>query len=136
MKFDLSMLDTASACDKGSEIELRHPVSNVPMGMYITIVGKDSKEFRDYTHAKINERLRKEAYAQKRGKDVDVRTVESIEAENIELLVACTKGWRGIVKDGVEVPFNVKNAIALYQDYRWIYDQINEAIGDYENFLK
>lgn len=137
MSFDLSTLDTTSACDKGAEIELHHPVSNVPLGMFITLIGKDSKEFRDYTRDKTNTRLRKDAMAQKRGKDPEIRTVEAIEAENIELLVLCTKGWRGFIDDdGNEVPFNVQNAIFMYKNFPDIYDSVNSAVGDLDNFLK
>lgn len=135
MTFDLATLDTKAACSKGYEVELKHPTTSVPLGMFITIVGKDSQEFRDYTREKTNIRLKRDAMAQKRGKDPEIRTVESIEAENIELLVICTKGWRGIMKDGVELPFSVQNAIALYKDYPWAYDQINDAVGDVSLFL-
>lgn len=135
-KFDLSKLNTKSACDKGVDVELHHPSTNVPLGMFITIIGKDSQEFRDFTREKTNTRLRKDSDAQRRGKNPEIRTVEGIEAENIELLVTCTKGWRGIEKDGVELPFSVQNAIMIYKEYPWIYSQINDAIGDYDNFLK
>ena len=136
MSYDLSTLDTTSACDKGAEIELHHPVSNVPLGMFITLIGKDSKEFRDFTRDKTNTRLRKDAMAQKRGKDPEIRTVEAIEAENIELLVLCTKGWRGIKLDGEELPFTVQNAIKVYKTYPFIYEAVNSAIGDLDNFMK
>lgn len=137
MSISLSKFDTKTACDQGAEIELRDPKTNSATGVFINIVGKDAQEFRDYTRMKTNERLRKEAMAQRRGKDIDARTVESIESENIELLVTCTKGWRGMIDDnGVEVPFSVQNAISLYKDYPSVYEQINEAIGDISNFLK
>lgn len=100
------------------------------------MIGKDSKEFRDFTRDKTNTRLRKDAMAQKRGKDPEIRTVEAIEAENIELLVLCTKGWRGIKLDGEELPFTVQNAIKVYKTYSWIYDAVNEGIGSLDNFLK
>lgn len=135
-KFDLSNLNTKKACDQGSEIELKHPSTNEPLGMFVTILGKDSQEFRDFTREKTNIRLRKDAMSQKRGKDPEIRTVEGIETENIELLVTCTKGWRGIEKDGVELPFTVQNAIMLYKEYPWAYEQINENIGLIDNFLK
>jgi len=136
MSFDLAELDTISACDKGSEIELTHPKLKTPMGWFVTVLGSDSTEFRTHTRIKTNERLRKDAFAQKRGKDPETRTVEKIEEENIELLVLCTKGWRGIILNGEELPFTVQNAIMLYKKYPWIYTQINEAIGDVEQFLK
>src|SRR4030067_1343138 len=100
MSFDLAELDTISACDKGFELELIHPKLKTPMGWFVNILGSDSTEFRSYTRQRTNERLRKDACAQKRGKDPETRTVEKIEEENIELLVLCTKGWRGIILNG------------------------------------
>src|SRR3990167_8255994 len=136
MSFKLSKHDTISACDTPAEIEIVDPKTRVPTGEFISIIGKDSKEFREYTRDKTNTRLRRDAMAQKRGKDPEIRTVEAIEAENIELLVLCTKGWRGIVLDGEELPFTVQNAIKVYKTYPFIYESVNSAIGDLDNFLK
>ena len=136
MSFKLSKHDTISACDTPAEIEIVDPKTRVPTGEFISIIGKDSKEFREYTREKTNARLRRDAMAQKRGKDPEIRTVEAIEAENIELLVLCTKGWRGIVLDGEELPFTVQNAIKVYKTYPFIYESVNSAIGDLDNFLK
>jgi hypothetical protein len=136
MAFDLSRFDTTAACDKGAEIELKDPVSNAPTGMFITLLGSDSTAFREYTRNKTNERLRKESIAAKRGKDAEIRTVEAIEQENLELLVSCTKGWRGILVNGAELAFNVPNALQVYRNYPKIYEQVNDAIGDLGNFMK
>ena len=136
MSFDLASLDTTTACDKGTEIELKHPVTNVPLGMFIKIIGKDSKEFKDFTRQKINERLRKDALSQKRGKDPEIRTIEGIEEENIELLTLCTKGWRGVELNGKELPFTPENVKKVYKEYSWIYEAINTSIGELDNFLK
>ena len=137
MSFKLSRHDTISACDNPAEIEIVDPKTKVPTGEFISLIGKDSKEFRDYTRDKTNTRLRKDAMAQKRGKDPEIRTVEGIEAENIELLVTCTKGWRGFIDDdGNEIPFNVQNAIFMYKNFPDIYDSVNSAIGDLDNFMK
>lgn len=137
MSINLSAFDTIAACNKGNEIELIDPSTNSPSGMFITLIGSDSDEFREYTRTKTNQRLKRDAMAQKRGKETEIRTVESIESENIELLVLCTKGWRGI-KDAndQEYPFTVQNAIALYKKYPKIYDQVNESVGNVELFLK
>ena len=136
MLFDLANLNTTSACDKAEEIELKHPVTNVPLGMFLSVIGKDSKEFREHTRRRINERLRRDAMATKRGKDPEVRTIESIEDENIELLVLCTKGWRGMIMNGDDLPFTRENLIKVFKEYTWIYDQANENIGALDNFLK
>jgi len=134
--FDLTSLNTTKACNAGADVEIRHPVTNAPLGIKIRVLGRDSDTFKEYTRDTLNTRLRREAMAQKRGKDADLRTVEVIEQENMDLLVACTTGWSGVVLDGKELPFEESNVRKVYKEYPWIYDQVNEAIGSLENFLK
>ncbi len=134
--FDLTSLNTTKACNAGADVEIRHPVTNVPLGMTIRVLGRDSDTFKEHTRDTLNARLRREAMAAKRGKDADLRTVETIEQENMDLLVVCTVGWNGVILDGKELPFDEINVRKVYKDYPWIYDQVNEAIGTLENFLK
>ncbi len=131
---DLSSLNTVAACDKGADIELRHPVTNAPLGMFITVLGKDSTKFKEISRASLNARLRRDALATRRGKEPEIRTVEDIEKENIDLLVACTTGW-SLTEKGIELVFSPAEAARVYKQYPFIYDQVNEGIGSLENFL-
>jgi hypothetical protein len=139
---DLSTLDTTTACNSGAQIELRHPATNVPLGIFIGVLGRDSDVFKEYIRTSINSQLRKEAMAKKRGRDVDVATMEQREVESIELLVTCTTGWNSgddnptITMEGEALPFNISNAKRVYTKMSWIRDQVNQGIGDLENFLK
>jgi hypothetical protein len=133
---DLASLDTAAACDKGAEIELNHPVTGAPLGIFVTVVGKDSDTFKDYIRNSINEKLRKEALAKKRGKDAEITTFEAAEAETIDLLTICTLGWRNMVMNGKELEFNVPNARTVYGKYAWIRKQVDEGISSLENFMQ
>lgn len=135
-KFDLASLNTTKACNEGAEVEIRHPVTNVPLGMTIRVLGRDSDTFKQHTRDLLNARLRREAMAQKRGKDLDVRTVEGIEQENMDLLVICTMGWKGVSYGGSDLAFEEANVRKIYKEFPWIFDQVNEAIGTLENFLK
>lgn len=138
---DIGSLDTVSACDAGAEIELKHPVSGVPLGIFVTVLGKDSQVFRNHTRQMVNERIRSEAVSRRRGKEADIRTLEQINAENVEILVLCTVSWRTgdkgcVLVKGEELAFNVPNAKKIYSTVPWIYDQVNDAIGDLANFIK
>jgi len=145
-KFNLAGLNTAAACDKGAEIELTHPTLGTPLGVFITVLGKDSEVFKNKSRGLNNAKIRRDAAAAKRGKDPEVRTMEVIEQENLELLAVCSTGWRTVKSEGVvvqalvfndeEVTFNQENAIKVYSDYSWIFDQVNEGIGFLENFIK
>lgn len=133
---DLSTLDTTTACNAGAKVELRHPSTNEPLGIYINVLGRDSDVFKEYIRQSINDTLRRSALAKKRGRDVDVPTVETQEAETIDLLTVCTTGWEGIVMKGEALAFNVANVKRVYTEMAWVRNQINEAIGDLENFMK
>ena len=142
---DLDSLDTGAACDKGAEIELKHPTTSEPLGLFVTILGKDSQVFREHVKQDVNARIRREALASKRGKDVAPPTAEEAEDKATELLVICTLGWRqrnedGSFKDtitykGEELSFNVPNAKTVYTNLLWFRRQVDEAIGDLENFI-
>lgn len=133
---DLTSLNTTKACNDGADVEIRHPVTNVPLGVTIRVLGRDSDTFKEHTRDLLNTRLRREAMAAKRGKDADLRTVEVIETENMDLLVTCTLGWKNVSYGGQELPFEEANVRNIYKEFPWIYDQVNEAIGTLELFLK
>lgn len=138
---DLASLDTVAACDAGAEIELRHPTTDTPLDIWISVLGRDSQVFKDYTRQSINARLRKEAMNRKRGRDPEVATVEAAEEDSTAALVACSQGWRtGKVQTllfrGQELPFSSANALLVYTALPWIKRQVDEGIGDLANFLK
>lgn len=138
---DLSSIDTVTACNKGAEFELRHPATNEPLGIFWTVLGADSDVFRDYMKESLNARMRKEAMAKKRGRPLEVDTLEDAEQKTIDLLTACSVGWRSgehqtIKFKGEDLPFNVPNARKVLTDMRWIRLQVDDAIGDLENFMK
>src|SRR4030067_2955929 len=91
---DLASFDAATPCDAGAEIELMHPVSGAPIGVFVTVLGKYSKVFLDHTRRNSNEYLRKAQMLKKRGRDDETPTVEKFEEKSIEMLVACTTAWR------------------------------------------
>jgi hypothetical protein len=158
---DLADLDTAKASDKGAEIELLHPTKQTPLGIFVTVLGKDSEVFRSQVKSDINAAVRKEAFAKKRGKTIDPMTAEEAEEKAVELLVLCTLGWRsetyeydsnGAIKledgkrkvlanepsitlGGEKLSFSVINAKRVYTDFVWFRRQVDDAIGDLENFI-
>ncbi len=149
---DIAALDTVTASDKGAEIELVHPTGQQPLGLFVTVLGKHSQIFRDHVRERVNDRLKQEANAQRRGKTLPPPTAEDAEAKAIELLVLCTQGWRSQLRDekgelipgtespnwtmgGEELPFSVSNAIRIYTNSIWIRQQVDEAVGDLENFI-
>jgi len=133
---DLSELDTAQACENGAEIELRHPTTREGLNQFIKIVGKDSKTFSDYVSRKGNSERRRSFEATRRGKPVEPTTIEQDQEGAIDLLVACTVGFRNIIWNGKPLEFSQDNAKMLYSERAFIRRQIDEAIVDLENFIK
>jgi len=147
--FDLGNLDTAKFCNVAQEVELKHPITQAPLGVFVPVLGKDSDLFRNHIREQLNAKARKMAQARKRGKDPEVETVEAGEAEGLELLTLCIvesgKKWRTEVKDGQSV-----NTVFLNGEHREMTvpnvtmllsivafrKQIDEAIGDLELFMK
>lgn len=133
---DISDFDTGAASDKGFELELRHPTTDKPLGTFITVLGKHSAIFREHIRDQINERQRREAAAERKGKSNAPVTAEEIERQALELLVICTIGWRNMNYKGEELPFSEANALKVYSEQIWVRGQVDEAIGDLENFMK
>lgn len=140
---DIGAIDTIAASDAGADIELLHPTSGEATGVFVTILGKHSTTFRDIVRERVNHRVKKESYAARRGKPLDPRTAEQVEAEAIDLIVACTVGWhtgdkaaQSIPFNGEELPFNHANAKRVFTERLWVREQIDNAIGDLENFIK
>lgn len=136
---DLASLSAKDASEKGYELELRHPVSREPLGVFITIVGAESETARNYLRKKANAKLRQEFENQRKGRDEEPPTVEQAEAEAVSLLAACTTGWRTgdastVTHGGKALEFNESNARFLYGE-RWIRSQVDVAWSDLGNFM-
>lgn len=147
---DLASLNTSEGSDKGARIELTHPTTGAKLGVFVTVLGKHSQVFRDIVRERVNARVKKEALAARRGKNLEPRTAEEVEREALELLVACTLGWetetrnaKGEVTDtsptlmfkGEALPFNAPNGFNVYSELLWVREQVDGAIGDLENFI-
>jgi hypothetical protein len=131
--FDLADLDLVSAANEGVEVELVHPTNGEGLGIKVRVVGRDSDEFRRLSAAQARRRVQRMSKGGFRNKTQDV---EELEAEGIELLAACTKGWTGMVMNKEVVPFSRDAAITIYTKYPWIREQVDTAIGDRSLFIK
>lgn len=131
--FDLGALDTKTACNKPFEFEVKHPISGTGLGVFISVLGKDSNAYR----AKVREFAEQNL----RGKAGNV-SIEQLEAKNVTALVAATVGWRstsegdGKVKlNGEVLPFSSENARKVYSEIEPVREQAQEAVNALENFI-
>lgn len=131
--FDLSSLDTSTSA--AGEMTLFHPVEETPLkgsdGKPITLqlLGIDSTEHQRAQRTITNRRLARPNRAK--------LTAEQLQAEMIEVLVACTVGWSDNFQlDGQAFGYSTENARTLYERFPWAREQADEFIGDRANFLR
>lgn len=126
MGYDLSTLNVVEAANKGTVVDITHPVSGEVLGIKITVAGSDSDIYRKAQRQILNKRLAQRAVKTK---------AEEIENESLELLVKCTLGWEGVEEAGAPIPFSAEAARSLYKKYPWLREQVDTAIADRSLFL-
>ncbi len=107
-------------------IEILHPATRIPIGVQFEVYNSDSKVARAAQH-KIKNRMIK--------KRTIYRTAEEVEQDNLDFVTACVKGWKNLSWDGKKLTFNKENMLMVFEELPWIFDQVNEAIGNIDNFL-
>ena len=135
---DLASLDTVKGANAGFDVKIYHPGTNEDIGVNIRVLGKDSDEFQRISRAQQKRRMDKLTKGGFRGANIPL---ESIEQDAIDLLASLTKGWKQedkapITLDGEELACTKENAVAIYERFPWINEQIDAAIGDRANFIK
>ena len=126
MSFDLAKLDTAKVAEEGAELHVAHPTTGEDLGITITLIGTDSKTFRDISKSRATASLKKKT------REIDL---DQNESDAVDLLAKCTKGWSGITENGKEVAFSYYNAVQIYTKYLWLREQIDRFMADRSNFL-
>ncbi len=106
----------------------------------ITVVGKNSQQYKDADRALSRVALKKSAV---RGRPLDLKKdsdsdefLDQRESTNIALAVAVTVGWFGLTNGGAEFTFSKEAAKALYAKNSVVRDKVLAAVEDTSNFLK
>lgn len=123
--------------DKANEpvdVVFVHPVTKEKTDLVISIVGLDSTAAQaclDKQQAKRFNELSKDGEL----KDVPFNPTEN-RGQLIELLVACTIGWRNLIWNGEELPFTAENAAMVYDKVPSIRELLNRETGNRKLFYK
>lgn len=128
-------LDLDSIEDLASgDYELLHPLTNAPTGAFITLAGPEHPKRKQRT---LDLMRRARAAALRGGKAAASDPEEDIR-ESIRMLASITLGWRGIRKNGADVPFTEAAAAELYADPKrqWVVQQLLGAMNDQQLFIK
>lgn len=129
---DLSKFDGISkAFEEGIEIDIKDPFGN-PTDLKVRVVSYQSERVR-----KVSRKMANAAIIEGKKNPRRVKTVEQLENDGNDLMVAAVVGWSGFELNGVELactPENVRSVITN-KDLAFIRRQIDEAAEDQQGFL-
>lgn len=120
---DLATLDTQASSEAGAELELVHPATGDPLGIFITLAGSDSGQWRKAVADVATRRGRKKVSA------------EDARRDGIEIIARCTLTWRNVRVDGEDLPCTLENARKVYSRFNWMREQADAFCVDRANFL-
>jgi len=112
-----------------AKMELIHPEIG-PTGIFINLIGQDSKVFRDKAKVIASSLVGKSS------KDADY---DKLITQSIELAAACIVGWSGLEdEEGNEIPYSPAKALELVADpgLAYLKEQVEEFIADRKNFFR
>lgn len=142
---DFDSLDTGIASEKPHEFELVHPGNKKPLGVFLNVLGPDSKAHKERLRRQLNRDRRKEFEAARKNKGaVEPSTFEEDEAFGVDLFADLIVGWRTvtdgksepvIVWKGEKLDFNRDNLVRWVAHFQWVIPQIKDVTDDLGNFL-
>lgn len=113
-----------------ADIEITHPVTGEALGVTISVMSPDSDDYRKIALQQQNENIK---YVRKnRGKT----TAEKMAEDSMNLLVAITVGWNGLLENGQPIPFTPDNVRKVYTEFPFIKETVDEFTADRRNFIK
>ena len=118
--------------DEGVWIWLKHPATeeNLTAGdnkpVRAKVVGVDSQKYRAVMNKINNKRLKRRKL---------LGTAEMLEKEKLETIFACLVDWENFYRDGELMPCNVENKQFMLENFPWLVEQLDLAIGDRANFF-
>lgn len=115
------------------EVEVKDPLTGNGTGAFITVAGPNHPKRRAMRIA----HARKIRNAVRKSGQIALPDPEEQEADETDMLVACTLGWKGLRQGGAPLPFSRDAAYKLYLDPKrdWLRDQVKVALEERERFI-
>lgn len=143
--FDFASVNLSKLTDEAQELELVHPATDKPLGVFLMVRGNDSETFKAAARKEANAERRRAFEAKRKAKDTAVRLVEDDNEAGVRLTATLIAGWRS-VHEGQSVPFirhgdreiefSERAAIEWLEQFDWAIRQISDFAGDIRNFTK
>ena len=129
---DLTLKDPAKVAEAGFEFNVVLP-DGTETEATVKVRGKNSKKVQAFSRALSQELTIRSESNVRRGKKNDM-SIE--EAEELACRVAANRviSWKGLGKDGVEIPFSEGVAEDLLKEYPFLREQIMEESDNILNF--
>lgn len=133
--FNLTQLDTITACNKPVDVQIKNPVTGEPTSVFISLLGRDSDVVRGRMRSYANEEIQADATGSEQSE------IDRAERRTIATLVAATTGWRDGDSDSLEwgddrLEFSAENARKVYAGILPIREQASTAIFNLSLFMK
>ena len=125
---ELKQYDTINSVENPIEFNILD-WDDQPTDAFVTVVGIGSKVYEK--HNKKIERL--QSLSAKRGKEPDQDELNEL---YVDMLVACTKAWKGFKEDGKDIPFEEDNVRDIYTRYPYIRNFVMKSVMDIRAFVK
>jgi hypothetical protein len=131
---DFDIFDTSTKANEGVEIAINR-ADGEPSGLFITVKGMDSEEYRHEQDVQARRRMKKIA---QKGRAATDAIADDTRENSLDLVVTCSASWRH--ESGAPMPFDIgkdkAKARAFYEKYPLVWDQVQVAIADRVNFTK
>jgi len=110
------------------QMEIKHPKTDEPIGVFVEVQGPDSAEFRNLSKAQATRRIAKGDKAK-----VDL---EEMARDNDELLATCVVGWTN--NEFFGEPYSKQAVLNLLKNPQraWFRKQLDEFTDDRKNFFR
>lgn len=125
---------TSDKANVPTDVVFIHPITKKPTDIIFKVVGLDSSA----AQACLDEQQSARFSEMTKNEDVKEMMFDPKEgrAGTIQLLVACTVGWRNLQWQGTELVFSPENAAMIYELVPSIREQVDKAVGDRKRFFK
>lgn len=129
--FDLASVTVEAS----ATVDILHPVTGEPTGITVTVAGKDSAHFRKAVRELQAERT-SEAASQGPGKRAQKPSDADADSNGAQLLSRLTLSWGGVTEKGVPLAFSHEAAQRVYEQHRWLREQVDAAVFNRALFFK
>lgn len=126
---DITDFDAVANCAEGHKFELKETDGITGTGIVLTIIGKHADPVNKWVNKIINQSMREQHMAARKGKTSEPKSLDELREQNIDGACVRVIGW-----SGVKQPFSVDLLkSALKRNPHWV-DQIVEESDDLGNF--